>query len=87
MIADNFISSWSISAGRNFFRTTPQAPLRRHHIALIENLLLFFREQKDLFTLHTWNFYIGHILTSHVGQTLGVDEVYHNMRQRFNSAT
>jgi hypothetical protein len=41
---------------RSAFRTT----LRRHHIALVKHLLLFFREQKDLLTLHTRDLGIRH---------------------------
>lgn len=69
MIANNFKSLWCVGAYSGFFRTTAQTALRRHHVPLIEYFLLFFCEQKGLFALHTWNFYIGHIFTSHVGQT------------------
>jgi hypothetical protein len=71
MIADDLVTLWRVCSGGSFFRTAAKTTLRRHHISLIEHLLFLFSEQKDLFALHTWNFYIGHNLTSHVGQNFG----------------
>ncbi|HEY2865512.1 MAG TPA: hypothetical protein VGJ02_00345 [Pyrinomonadaceae bacterium] len=60
VIADYVETLGSILADARFLRSAFGTALRRHHVALIEHLLFLFREQKDLLTLHTRNFYIRH---------------------------
>lgn len=44
-----------------FFRAAFCTALRGHHVALIKDLLLLFREQKGLFTLNARGFYVRHM--------------------------
>jgi hypothetical protein len=64
VIADDFKFFRRIAAAGSFFRAAFDAPLRRHHIALIKIFLLFFRENKNVFALHTRNFNIRHCFFS-----------------------
>ena len=46
------------------FRTAFGASLRRHHIALIKHLLVFFSKREDVPALNTRDFYVWHISLS-----------------------
>jgi len=60
MVADYIKTLWRILACGRLFRTAFGAPLRRHHIPLIEDFLFFFGKKKSLSTLNTRRFYIRH---------------------------
>lgn len=64
IVANDLKSFWSVLSYRGFFRTAFRAPLRRHHIALIEHLLVFLGEDKDVLALNTRNFYVRHVISS-----------------------
>jgi len=49
-----------IPCGR-FFGTAFRTTLGRHHIALVKDLLFFFRKKKSLFTLNARCFDVRHI--------------------------
>lgn len=60
MVANDLEPFRSAFADRGLFGTALRAPLRRHHITLIEGLLLFFGEKKGLFALNTRSFHVRH---------------------------
>lgn len=60
IVANDIVAFRRILAYGSFFGAALWAALGRHHIALVEHLLLLFGKQKDLLTLHTRNFYIRH---------------------------
>jgi hypothetical protein len=60
MIADDLETRRRIIAFRRFFRATSLASLRRHHISLVESLLLFFGKNENFPALNTRDFYIRH---------------------------
>jgi len=61
IVADDVKALWRIvTYDRRLFSSAFCTALRRHHIALVKHLLLFFSEQKDLLTLHTRDFDIRH---------------------------
>ncbi len=60
VVADDFKARRRVLARRRFFRAAFRASLRRHHISLIKNSLLFFRKNKNVFTLHARHFNIRH---------------------------
>ena len=45
MVANDLKSRRSILAERGFFRAALRAPLRRHHVTLVINFLIFFAEK------------------------------------------
>lgn len=60
VVADDLETPWSVSTNRSLFTAAFRAPLRRHHVALIEGFLLFFGEKKGVFTLNTRCFNVRH---------------------------
>lgn len=60
VITNDIETLWRIVTCRGFLGSAFCATLRSHHIALVKHLLFLFGEQKDLFTLHTRNFYVRH---------------------------
>ena len=64
IVADDLKAGWRIFARRRFLCAALCAPLRRHHITLVKRFLFFFGEQKDLFTLNTRDFNVGHFDSS-----------------------
>ena len=60
IVTNDIETLWRIVTCRGFFGSAFGATLRSHHIALVKHLLFLFGEQKDLFTLHTRNFYVRH---------------------------
>jgi len=60
VVADNIETDGRVFAARRFFRAAFRTPLRRHHIPLVKNSLFFFREKKNVFTLHARHFSIRH---------------------------
>jgi hypothetical protein len=64
VVADDLETLRRVFTGRRFFRAAFQAPLRRHHIALVKYFLFLFGEKKDLLTLNTRNFQIRHRIFS-----------------------
>jgi hypothetical protein len=71
MVADDFVFLRRICALRRFFRAAFRTPLRRHHIALVKNILFFLGKEKDVFALNTRNFNIRHRFFSFF---VGLDE-------------
>src|SRR5205085_1217909 len=67
IVADDLETRTGLDVGRRFFRTAFRTTLRRHHVPLIELLLLLLREDKNFFALHARNFYIRHRITSPCG--------------------
>jgi hypothetical protein len=64
VIANNIKPFRGIFGQRRLFRTAFGTPLGRHHIALVEHFLFFFREKKDFLTLNTRNLDIRHSISS-----------------------
>jgi hypothetical protein len=64
VIADDIETLWSVVAKRGFFRTALGTPLRRHHVALVKNLLFLFGEKKNILALNTRNLNIRHCIIS-----------------------
>jgi hypothetical protein len=62
MVADDLEFGRRIIARDGFFRAAFRASLRRHHIALVENFLFFFREKKNFLALDTRDFDIRHFI-------------------------
>lgn len=46
------------------FGTALRAPLRRHHVALVKDLLLLLSEEEIFLTLHARSFDVRHMLVS-----------------------
>lgn len=60
MIANYIKPLGRIFPARGAFAATFRTALRRHHISLIKNFLLFFSKKKDLLTLNARCLYIRH---------------------------
>ena len=60
VVADDFKFFRCITARCRLFRAAFRASLRRHHIALVKNFLIFFREKKNFLALNTRDFNIRH---------------------------
>ena len=74
IVTNDLKAFWCISYDhRGLFSSTFRASLRRHHIALIESLLLFFREYENLSTLHTRDLNIRHRLSSYQQTVCGIN--------------
>ena len=74
VVTNDLKSRRSIVPHRRFFRTAPRAPLGRHHIPLVKKFLIFFAENKDLFTLHTRDIDIWHSVISFTVLLFGCEE-------------
>jgi hypothetical protein len=70
IVADDFKSARRVFARRRFFRAAFRASLRRRHISLVENFLLFLGKEKDFLALNTRNFNIRHRFFSFLELTL-----------------
>jgi hypothetical protein len=60
MIANDLESLRLIFTLPRFLRPALRTPLRRHHVALVKDLLLLFGEKKGLFTLNARCFDVRH---------------------------
>lgn len=60
IIANHFVPFWRIFAKRRLLRPALRTPLRRHHVSLIKDLLIFFAKYKYVLALDTRNFYVRH---------------------------
>lgn len=60
IIANHFVPFRCIFALGRFFRTALRTPLRRHHVSLIKDFLIFFAKYKYVLALDTRNFYVRH---------------------------
>ena len=60
VVADDLVFGRRVFRRRRFFRAAARTPLRRHHIALVKNSLLFFREKENILALHTRHFNVRH---------------------------
>ena len=61
VITDHFKTLLCILSFARFFWAAFRTTLRRHHVPLVKDLLLFFRKNKNFLTLNTSNFYFWHI--------------------------
>ena len=64
VVANDLESLSSVITVSGFFRTTFCAPLRRHHVPLVKDLLLLFGEKKRLFTLNACSLDVRHRVLS-----------------------
>lgn len=64
VVTNDLKSFWCILGRGRLFRTAFGASLRRHHIALVKDLLVFLGKQEDVPALNTRDFYIWHISLS-----------------------
>lgn len=64
IVADYFESRGSVVSQNCLLGSAFRTPLRCHHISLVENLLILFREKKYLLALDTRNFDVRHIVIS-----------------------
>ena len=64
IVANDLKSCRGALSNGGFLRAAFRAPLRRHHIALIKHLLVFFGKQEDVPALNTRDFYVWHISLS-----------------------
>ncbi len=71
VVAHDLEASRRVVALACLFRTALGAPLRRHHIALVEDLLFFFSEEKSLPTLNARSFDVRHIFASFSAKQYG----------------
>jgi hypothetical protein len=60
MVADDFKTRLSVSAGRRLFRAAFLTALRLRHILSIKSFLFFFRKKKNFFALYARDFDIRH---------------------------
>ena len=61
MVTNYLESLGSLLARGGFFRSAFCAPLRRHHIPLVEHFLFLLREEKRLLALDTNSFNVRHL--------------------------
>ena len=64
VVADDLKAFAHLITFGGLFRTAFRAPLRRHHIALVKDLLFLFGEQESFFTLNARGFDVRHMLIS-----------------------
>jgi len=76
MIAYDVELTWSVNPLRRLLRSARRAALRRHHIALVKNILIFLRKNKYLSALDTRNLDVRHgIAPFSIGQNVDVRQV------------
>ena len=71
IVADDLVSFWSVVAIGRLSRTALGAALRGHHVALVKDLLFFFREKKGLFALNARGFDVRHKFAPYKGELTG----------------
>ncbi len=61
-VVANYLESFrSIFRSGDLFRAALRAPLRRHHVPLVEHFLFLLREEKRLLALDTNSFNVRHL--------------------------
>jgi hypothetical protein len=61
VVANDLEALGCVIALPRFFGPTLCAPLRRHHVSLVKDLLFFFGEKEGLFTLNASSLDVRHI--------------------------
>jgi len=64
IVADDLETLRCIVTLTGLLRPAFCAPLRRHHVALVKDLLLLFGEKEGLFTLNARGLYVRHMVVS-----------------------
>jgi hypothetical protein len=60
IVANDLVTLWRVFTLGCLLRPALRTPLGRHHVALVKDLLFFFREKKSLFTLNARSFDVRH---------------------------
>ncbi len=60
VVANDLEALWRLVTLACFLGPALRAPLRRHHVSLVKDLLLLFGEKEGLFTLNARSFDVRH---------------------------